>query len=170
MAERSKALAQGASPKGRGCEPHSCHMLMPVLPSDSLAWPPHRCAGCIFLWPLSCPCLAPVCCLDGPALPTLPELELTKNPCPPKRLAHRLLHRGQLHEASRGVEPRSLDSESRVLTVTPRGQLEQPLKCTWAQATMLWWQLIRPTKLKSLCKGAPNSSGPSPASSPRSPG
>ena len=26
-------------------------------------------------------------------------------------------------EASRGFEPRSLDSESRVLTVTPRGQL-----------------------------------------------
>ena len=28
--------------------------------------------------------------------------------------------------ASRGFEPRSLDSESRVLTVTPRGQLGQP--------------------------------------------
>ena len=26
-------------------------------------------------------------------------------------------------EASRGFEPRSLDSESRVLTVTPRGQM-----------------------------------------------
>ena len=31
-------------------------------------------------------------------------------------------------KASRGFEPRSLDSESRVLTVTPRGQLAgQPL-------------------------------------------
>jgi hypothetical protein len=27
------------------------------------------------------------------------------------------------HKASRGFEPRSLDSESRVLTVTPRGQV-----------------------------------------------
>ena len=27
LAERSKALAQGASPQGRGFEPHSCHSL-----------------------------------------------------------------------------------------------------------------------------------------------
>ena len=30
---------------------------------------------------------------------------------------------GEAKKASRGLEPRSLDSESRVLTVTPRGQL-----------------------------------------------
>ena len=28
LAERSKAVAQGAIPKGRGFEPHSCHYLM----------------------------------------------------------------------------------------------------------------------------------------------
>ena len=28
LAERSKALAQGASPKGRGFEPHSCHLAL----------------------------------------------------------------------------------------------------------------------------------------------
>ena len=27
LAERSKAVAQGAIPKGRGFEPHSCHFL-----------------------------------------------------------------------------------------------------------------------------------------------
>ena len=27
LAEWSKALAQGASPQGRGFEPHSCHLL-----------------------------------------------------------------------------------------------------------------------------------------------
>ena len=27
LAEWSKALASGASPKGRGFEPHSCHLL-----------------------------------------------------------------------------------------------------------------------------------------------
>ena len=27
LAEQSKAAAQGAIPKGRGFEPHSCHML-----------------------------------------------------------------------------------------------------------------------------------------------
>ena len=27
LAERSKAVAQGAIPKGRGFEPHSCHSL-----------------------------------------------------------------------------------------------------------------------------------------------
>ena len=26
LAERSKAVAQGAIPKGRGLEPHSCHL------------------------------------------------------------------------------------------------------------------------------------------------
>ena len=29
LAERSKAVAQGAIPKGRGFEPHSCHSLKP---------------------------------------------------------------------------------------------------------------------------------------------
>ena len=29
LAERSKAVAQGAIPKGRGFEPHSCHSLCP---------------------------------------------------------------------------------------------------------------------------------------------
>ena len=28
LAERSKALASGASPQGRGFEPHSCHILI----------------------------------------------------------------------------------------------------------------------------------------------
>ena len=30
LAEWSKALAQGASPQGRGFEPHSCHFAAPV--------------------------------------------------------------------------------------------------------------------------------------------
>ena len=29
LAEWSKALASGASPQGRGFEPHSCHFTMP---------------------------------------------------------------------------------------------------------------------------------------------
>ena len=28
LAERSKAVAQGAIPKGRGFEPHSCHFFL----------------------------------------------------------------------------------------------------------------------------------------------
>ena len=36
---------------------------------------------------------------------------------------HARASRGGKHKASRGFEPRSLDSESRVLTVTPRGQM-----------------------------------------------
>ena len=32
-------------------------------------------------------------------------------------------------KASRGFEPRSLDSESRVLTVTPRGQMRELISC-----------------------------------------
>ena len=36
------------------------------------------------------------------------------------------------HTASRGFEPRSLDSDTRVLTVTPRGQLrELPVMLSW---------------------------------------
>ena len=35
----------------------------------------------------------------------------------------RTSHPGERQEASRGFEPRSLDSESRMLTVTPRGQV-----------------------------------------------
>ena len=37
--------------------------------------------------------------------------------------------RGGEQEASRGFEPRSLDSESRVLTVTPRGHAQSLLPC-----------------------------------------
>jgi len=33
LAERSKAVAQGAIPKGRGLEPHSCHLWWPELPA-----------------------------------------------------------------------------------------------------------------------------------------
>ena len=36
---------------------------------------------------------------------------------------HARASRGGKQKASRGFEPRSLDSESRVLTVTPRGQM-----------------------------------------------
>ena len=35
LAERSKAVAQGAIPKGRGFEPHSCHFPDSFLPRDS---------------------------------------------------------------------------------------------------------------------------------------
>ena len=37
MAEWSKALAQGASPHGRGFEPHSCHIHGPCLLPDHAA-------------------------------------------------------------------------------------------------------------------------------------
>ena len=33
LAERSKAVAQGAIPKGRGFEPHSCHLHAPLASS-----------------------------------------------------------------------------------------------------------------------------------------
>ena len=33
LAERSKAVAQGAIPKGRGFEPHSCQFIAPILQS-----------------------------------------------------------------------------------------------------------------------------------------
>ena len=35
LAERSKALAQGASPQGRGLEPHSCHISCCRCPAKS---------------------------------------------------------------------------------------------------------------------------------------
>ena len=38
-------------------------------------------------------------------------------------LPHSAVYVAEFTKASRGFEPRSLDSESRVLTVTPRGQL-----------------------------------------------
>ena len=44
LAERSKAVAQGAIPKGRGLEPHSCHVASPPptpsFPRPSPALPP----------------------------------------------------------------------------------------------------------------------------------
>ena len=35
LAERSKAVAQGAIPKGRRFEPHSCHFLLLEVMSES---------------------------------------------------------------------------------------------------------------------------------------
>ena len=35
LAERSKALASGASPKGRGFESHSCHLFAIETPAKS---------------------------------------------------------------------------------------------------------------------------------------
>ena len=32
LAERSKAVAQGAIPKGRGFDPHSCHLCIKHTP------------------------------------------------------------------------------------------------------------------------------------------
>ena len=49
------------------------------------------------------------------------------------------------HNASRGFEPRSLDSESRVLTVTPRGQLhELPVMLSWLLLLLLLLMLPSP--------------------------
>ncbi len=43
LAERSKAVAQGAIPKGRGFEPHRCHFsLLPPAPFDAARRAPHR--------------------------------------------------------------------------------------------------------------------------------
>ena len=39
LAERSKAVAQGATPQGRGFEPRSCHSLISPLACDSYS--PH---------------------------------------------------------------------------------------------------------------------------------
>ena len=36
LAERSKAVAQGAIPQGRGFEPHSCHFVKILLPGMTL--------------------------------------------------------------------------------------------------------------------------------------
>ena len=41
------------------------------------------------------------------------------------------LGRGDSQEVSRGLEPRSLDSESRVLTLTPRDQLARFGMCAY---------------------------------------
>ena len=40
LAEWSKVLASGASPKGRGFEPHSCHFIFIQVAADG-----HECAG-----------------------------------------------------------------------------------------------------------------------------
>ena len=45
------------------------------------------------------------------------------SPCAQRGAVHPILGPPAKKEASRGFEPRSLDSESRVLTVTPRGRL-----------------------------------------------
>ena len=37
LAERSKAVAQGAIPQGRGFEPHSCHFVLSGLDFRALA-------------------------------------------------------------------------------------------------------------------------------------
>ena len=37
LAERSKAVAQGAIPQGRGFEPHSCHHFRPAQPQANLS-------------------------------------------------------------------------------------------------------------------------------------
>ena len=47
LAEWSKALAQGASPQGRGFEPHSCHFHdLLLLAVDSALSPHMACAIC----------------------------------------------------------------------------------------------------------------------------
>ena len=42
LAERSKAVAQGAIPKGRGFEPHSCHFAHAPRAEERCLWPPKR--------------------------------------------------------------------------------------------------------------------------------
>ena len=70
LAERSKALAQGASPQGRGFEPHRCHVCTMFIEGPGtyvLSWTPYhpkmlvrRCCLINFINPrFDCMCLCP---------------------------------------------------------------------------------------------------------------
>ena len=59
-------------------------------------------------------------------------------------------------KASRGFEPRSLDSESRVLTVTPRGQmLGGHLEAQWVSAALIPMQPCGSAEINSDTFKAP---------------